>query len=93
MRIELNDYVDHMLECETKIETCRKCGPEYRNNDIHREPGKHSKVTQQFNCMECMQAMGTRIRIARNHKTICQESGTEEFSKTTYYYYYYVIQS
>ena len=46
IELELKEYVDHIIECEKQIETCKSCGPEYRNSDIHRELGKHSKVTQ-----------------------------------------------
>ena len=79
MKVHLDDYVDHMLECEKKLESCKKCGPDYLSNDIHRETEKHSKVTQRFDCMDCMKAMGVRISIARNHKITCQGSGTGKF--------------
>ena len=37
MKLELKEYVDHIMECEKQIETCKNCGPGYRNSDIHRE--------------------------------------------------------
>ena len=79
MEVHLDDYVDHVLECEKKLENCKKCGPDYLSNNIHRETKKHSKVTQWFDCMDCMKAMGVRISIARNHRINCQGSGTGKF--------------
>ena len=80
IELNINEYIDHVIECEKQIEKCKKCGPEFKNNDIHREPGKHSKVTQQFNCMECMQAHAIRVRIINNHNNTCIKLGTEEYT-------------
>ena len=80
VKLNLKEYIDHVIECEKEIEKCKKCGPEFKNNNIHREPGRHSKVTQQFNCMDCMQAHAIRVRIINNHSNTCIKLGTEEYT-------------
>ena len=77
-KIELDNYIDHILECETKIEECWRCGEEYKNNDVHRSLEKHSTPEQRFACMTCMRAHATRIRIVSNHKYICLGPGTRK---------------
>ena len=72
------NFVDHMIECEKIIENCYKCGHEYMDNDVHRDRAIHSKAKQRFSCMDCMKAHATKLRIATNHRNICQESGTRE---------------
>ena len=71
--------MDHTLECEKKLERREKCGPKYIKYDIHRAPGYHTKITQRFDCTECMESMGKRISIAKNHKITCQGQGTGRF--------------
>merc|ERR1712105_280084 len=74
-RLKEDNYIDHILECETQIEECWRCGEEYKNNDVHRSLEKHSTPEQRFACMTCMRAHATRIRIVGNHKNICLGSG------------------
>merc|ERR1712074_253552 len=67
-----------ILECETQIEECWRCGEEYKNNDVHRSLEKHSTPEQRFACMTCMRAHASRLRIADNHRYICMGSGTKK---------------
>jgi len=86
--LQLQEYTDHTIKCEKQIEDCKKCGKEYMNNDIHRDQEEHSNVKQIFTCMQCMKAQATKIRIAANHRNICQNSGTKEeikYQKTPEY--------
>ena len=77
-KIKLENYIDHILECETQIEECWRCGEEYKNSDVHRSLEKHSTPEQRFACMTCMRAHATRIRIVGNHKYICLGPGTRK---------------
>ena len=77
-RLTKYNYIDHILECEIKIEECWRCGEEFKNNDVHRSLEKHSTPEQRFACMTCMHAHASRLRIADNHRYICMGSGTKK---------------
>ena len=32
INLDLDEYIDHVLECEKQIEECWRCGEEYKNN-------------------------------------------------------------
>ena len=81
-KLKLDEYVDHILECEKILEKCERCGPKYLKYDIHRAPGYHSTVTQRFNCTGCVDSMGKRVSIAKNHKITCQGQGSGRFIYT-----------
>ena len=78
INLDLDKYIDHVLECEKQIEDCWRCGEEYKNNNVHRSLEKHSTPEQRFACMTCMRAHATRIRIVGNHKYICLGPGTRK---------------
>merc|ERR1712015_473498 len=77
-RLREDNYIDHVLECETQIEECWRCGEEYKSNDVHRSLEKHSTPEQRFACMTCMRAHASRLRIADDHRYICMGSGTKK---------------
>merc|ERR1712173_138233 len=76
--IKLDSYIDHVLDCETKIEECWRCGEEFKNSNVHRSLEKHSTPEERFACMTCMRAHATRMRIVKNHKYICIGPGTKK---------------
>ena len=64
-------YTDHYIQCEANIQACKRCGTNYKKNDIHREITIHKNVTQRFTCMECMQGRMVRLYLIANHKNNC----------------------
>ena len=80
-RLTVETYTDHLIQCETNIQACKKCGDKYNKNQIHREITKHSKAKQRFACMECMQARKVRLNLIQYHKNICLGSHKEKIKE------------
>ena len=78
IELDLDTYTDHIIQCEKKIETCKNCGNEFNKNQIHRELEIHSKATQRFSCIECMQARKVRLDLIQYHKNNCLDSKKEK---------------
>ena len=78
IELDLDTYTDHIIQCEKKIETCKNCGNEFNKNQIHRELEIHSKATQRFSCIECMQARKVRLDLIQHHKNNCLDSKKEK---------------
>merc|ERR1712030_136600 len=76
--LTIETYTDHMIQCETDIQACKKCGSKFNENQIHRELTIHSEATQRFACMECMRARKVRLHLIHHHKNICLGSQKEK---------------